>query len=159
MAHGTAPRRFTQLFDAALAAGTLTAIASGGALLGLGWRDGEAGRVFRLAGRGLLERFGVASSAAPLTSVALGYLHHLVVATAWGIALALLVLPLRGVARLVAALAAAAAYGLLAFLVLPSALRIGYGVTGTVPGAVSIGAAVGVALLGGVWVAIGEGYD
>ncbi|MDQ8158293.1 MAG: hypothetical protein P3B76_12465 [Gemmatimonadota bacterium] len=159
MAHGTAPRRFTQLFDAALAAGTLTAIATGGALLGLGWRDGEAGRVFRLAGRGLLERFGVASSAAPLTSVALGYLHHLVVATAWGIALALLVLPLRGVARLVAALAAAAAYGLLAFLVLPSALRIGYGVTGTVPGAVSIGAAVGVALLGGVWVAIGEGYD
>jgi hypothetical protein len=159
MAHGTAPRRFTQLFDAALAAGTLTAIATGGALLGLGWRDGEAGRVFRLAGRGLLERFGVASSAAPLTSVALGYLHHLVVATAWGIALALLVLPLRGVARLVAALAAAAAYGLLAVLVLPSALRIGYGVTGTVPGAVSIGAAVGVALLGGVWVAIGEGYD
>jgi hypothetical protein len=159
MAHGTAPRRFTQLFDAALAAGTLTAIATGGALLGLGWREGEAGRVFRLAGRGLLERFGVASSAAPLTSVALGYLHHLVVATAWGVALALLVLPLRGVARLLAALAAAAAYSLLAFLVLPSALRIGYGVTATVPGAVSIGAAVGVALLGGVWVAIGEGHD
>ena len=159
MAHGTAPRRFTQLFDAALAAGTLTAIATGGALLGLGWREGEAGRVFRLAGRGLLERFGVASSAAPLTSVALGYLHHLVVATAWGVALALLVLPLRGVTRLLAALAAAAAYSLLAFLVLPSALRIGYGVTATVPGAVSIGAAVGVALLGGVWVAIGEGHD
>ncbi|MDQ8161222.1 MAG: hypothetical protein P3C10_01425 [Gemmatimonadota bacterium] len=159
MAHGTAPRRFTQLFDAALAAGTLTAIATGGALLGLGWRDGEAGRVFRLAGRGLLERFGVASSAAPLTSVALGYLHHLVVATVWGVALALLVLPLRGVARLLAALVAAAAYSLLAFLVLPSALRIGYGVTATVPGAVSIGAAVGVALLGGVWVAIGEGHD
>lgn len=159
MAHGTAPRRFTQLFDAALAAGTLTAIATGGALLGLGWREGEAGRVFRLAGRGLLERFGVASSAAPLTSVALGYLHHLVVATAWGVALALLVLPLRGVARLLAALAAAAAYSLLAFLVLPSALRIGYGVTASVPGAVSIGAAVGVALLGGVWVAIGEGHD
>ncbi len=36
-----------------LAAGTLTAIATGGALLGLGWREGEAGRVFRLAGRGL----------------------------------------------------------------------------------------------------------
>jgi hypothetical protein len=82
-----------------------------------------------------------------------------VVATAWGVALALLVLPLRGVARLLAALAAAAAYSLLAFLVLPSALRIGYGVTATVPGAVSIGAAVGVALLGGVWVAIGEGHD
>ena len=64
MAHGNPHSRFTQLIDAALAAGTLTAIATGGALLGLGWREGEAGRVFRLAGRGLLERVGVASSAA-----------------------------------------------------------------------------------------------
>ena len=49
------------------------------------FRGGEAGRVFRLAGRGLLERLGVASSAAPLTSVALGYLHHLIIATGWGV--------------------------------------------------------------------------
>lgn len=72
------------LFDAAFATGTLTTIATGGALLGLGWREGEAGRVFRLAGRALLERFGFASGTAPLSSVALGYLHHLMVATAWG---------------------------------------------------------------------------
>ncbi len=154
MAHG----RFTQLLDAALAAGTLTAIATGGALLGLGWREGEAGRVFRLAGRGLLERFGVASSAAPLTSVALGYLHHLVIATAWGVLLALCVLPWRGVTRVTAAVLAAAGYALLALWVLPSALRIGYAVTGTVPGVVAIGGAVAVALLGSVWVAIGEGH-
>ena len=159
MAHGTAHGRFTQLLDAALATGTLTAIATGGALLGLGWREGEAGRVFRLAGRGLLERFGVASSAAPLTSVALGYLHHLVIATGWGLLLALLVLPWRGVTRVTAALLAAAAYGMLALWVLPSTLRIGYAVTGTLPGMVAIGAAVAVALLGGVWVAIGEGHD
>ena len=159
MAHGNSHGRFTQLLDAALAAGTLTAIATGGALLGLGWREGEAGRVFRLAGRGLLERFGVASSAAPLASVALGYLHHLLIATTWGVLLALLVLPLSGARRVTAALLAAAAYGLLALWVLPSTLRIGYAVTGTVPGVVAIGAAIGVALLGGVWVAVGEGND
>ncbi|WP_373058639.1 hypothetical protein [Gemmatimonas sp.] len=159
MAHGTAHGRFTQLLDAALAAGTLTAIATGGALLGLGWREGEAGRVFRLAGRGLLERFGVASSAAPLTSVALGYLHHLVIATGWGLLLALLVLPWRGLTRVTAAVLAAAAYGMLALWVLPSSLRIGYAVTGTLPGVVVIGAAVAVALLGSVWVAIGERHD
>lgn len=159
MDHGNAHGRFTQLIDAALAAGTLTAIATGGALLGLGWREGEAGRVFRLAGRGLLERFGVASSAAPLTSVALGYLHHLIVATGWGVLLALLVLPLRGVTRISAAIVAAAGYAALALWVLPSTLRIGYAVTGTPSGVVAIGAAVAVALLGAVWVAVGEGYD
>ncbi len=156
MAHGNAHGRFTQLIDAALAAGTLTAIATGGALLGLGWREGEAGRVFRLAGRGLLERVGVASSAAPLTSVALGYLHHLIIATGWGVLLALLVLPLRGVTRIAAVMLAAVGYASLALWVLPSTLRIGYAVTATPSGVVAIGAAVAVALLGAVWVAIGE---
>jgi hypothetical protein len=156
---GNARRRFALLIDAALAAGTLTAIATGGALLGLGWREGEAGRVFRLAGRGLLERVGVASSAAPLTSVALGYLHHLIIATGWGMLLALLVLPLRGVPRITAALLAAAGYASLALWVLPSTLRIGYAVTGTPSGVVAIGAAVAVALLGAVWVAIGDAHD
>jgi len=159
MAHGTAHGRFTQLLDAALAAGTLTAIATGGALLGFGWREGEAGRVFRLAGRGLLERLGVASSAAPLTSVALGYLHHLVIATGWGLLLALIVLPWRGATRVTAAILAAAAYAVLALWILPSTLRIGYAVTGTVPGVVAIGAAVAVALLGSVWLAVGEARD
>ena len=159
MDHGNAHGRFTKLIDAALAAGTLTALATGGALLGLGWREGEAGRVFRLAGRGLLERVGVASSAAPLTSVALGYLHHLIIATGWGVLLALVVLPVRGVTRITAAVLAAAGYAMLALWVLPSTLRIGYAVTGTPSSVVAIGAAVAVALLGAVWVAIGEGHD
>jgi len=139
------------LLDAAFATGTLATIATGGALLGLGWREGEAGRVFRLAGRGLLERFGVVSSAAPLTSVALGYLHHLAVATAWGILLALVVLPLRGLVRVAAALTVAVGYAVLAGTWLPAPLRIGYAVTSTIPGAVPIGAALARALLGGIW--------
>jgi hypothetical protein len=151
MASSAFPGRFERLLDAAFAAGTLTTIATGGALLGLGWREGEAGRVFRLAGRGLLERLGIMSAAAPLTSVALGYLHHLVIATAWGVLLALFVLPLRGVVRVLAAIVAAAAYTVLSGSLLPPALRIGYAVTSSVPGAVPIGAALALALLGGVW--------
>lgn len=151
-----APRsspRWQDLVDAAFAVGTLTTIATGGALLGLGIRDGEAGRAFRLAGRGLLESIGVPSLTAPLTSVALGYLHHLLVATAWGVLLALLVLPQRGLWRLAAAVVAAAVYSVVSASVLPALLRIGYGVTGTIPGAVPVGVAMALSLVGGAWVA------
>ena len=145
------------LLDAAAATGTLTAIATGGALLGLGWRDGEVGRAFRLAGRGLLERFGFGSAAAPLTSVTLGYLEHLVVASVWGVVLALCVLPFRGAARLLLIVAVSAGYAMVS-LALPAPLRIGAGVTGTLPGAVTIAATLAVALLGGGWVADGDGH-
>jgi hypothetical protein len=145
--------RFQDLLDAAFAVGTLSTIATGGALLGLGWRDGETGRVFRLAGRGLLERLGVPSVTAPLTSVALGYLHHLLVATVWGVLLALVVLPQRGIWRLVSAVVAAAVYVLLSLTLLPAVLRVGYGVTGTLPTAVPVGMAIAIALVGGAWVA------
>ena len=65
--------------------------------------------------------------------------------------LGLIVLPLRGLARVVAALAAAAGYAMLAGTWLPAPLRIGYAVTSTIPGAVPIGAALALALLGGIW--------
>jgi hypothetical protein len=156
MAAARSTLRFSELLDAAFAVGTLATIATGGALLGLGWRDGEAGRVFRLAGRGLLERMGVPSMTAPLTSVALGYLHHLVIATLWGVLLGLLVLPLRGFWRVLAALGLAALYLLGSVAVLPAVLRVGYGVTGTLAAAVPVGVALAAALLGGIWVADGE---
>jgi hypothetical protein len=148
--------RLQTLLDTAAATGTLTAIATGGALLGLGWREGEVGRAFRLAGRGVLERLGVGSAAAPLTSVTVGYLQHLLVATAWGVLLALCVLPFRGVARLLLIMAAAAGYALVSLTLLPTSLRIGAGVTGTIPGAVTIAVTLAVALLGGGWVADGD---
>ncbi|MBU6366313.1 MAG: hypothetical protein KJT01_08890 [Gemmatimonadetes bacterium] len=139
--------------EAALAAGTLAAIATGGALLGFGWREGEPGRMFRLAGRTLLERAGVASGALPLTAVALGYVHHLLVASAWGTLLALCVVPWRGAWRIPAAIAAAAAYGWLAAGRLPVPLRIGLAVTEQPGAVVSIAASLAVALLGGAWLA------
>jgi len=142
-------------WDRAVTTGTLATIATGGALLGLGMRQGESSRVFRLAGRGLLERFGVVAPA-PLTSVAIGYIHHLLIATLWGIVLAVVVLPLRGATRITAAVIAAACYAWLSVDFVPSALRIGYSVTSNTPSAVPIGVSLAVALLGGVWLAAGE---
>ncbi len=144
------------LLDEALAAGSLATIATGGALIGLGMRDGESSRVFRLAGRSVLEQLGIASNLAPLTSVGIGYLHHLVVATLWGTALSLFIIPLRGVRRIVSAIIAAAIYAWLSVGFVPSALRIGYSVTSNVASAVPIGVALAVALLGGIWLAASE---
>lgn len=142
-------------WDRAVTTGTLATIATGGALLGLGMRQGESSRVFRLAGRSLLERLGAAAPA-PLTSVAVGYVHHLLVATLWGVVLSVVVLPLRGVTRIIAAVVAAACYAWLSVDFVPAALRIGYSVTSNTPSAVPIGVSLAVALLGGVWLAAGE---
>lgn len=146
-------RAWHRHLDDALAVGTLTTIATGGALLGLGWREGEVGRLFRLAGRGLLERLTIASGAAPLTSVAVGYLHHLVIATLWGVLLGLVVLSWRGVLRWLLVPAVAIGYFVLSVWWLPPIARIGYGVTGSIPYAVPIALALAVALIGGLWFA------
>ncbi len=139
-------------FDDALATGALTTIATGGALLGLGLRDGEPSRLFRLVGRALLERLGIPSLNAPLTSVALGYMHHLVIATVWGAVLGLLVMLPRGRARLVAPPVAVMMYAAAAVWILPPILRIGYAVTSSVSAVVPIDVALLVALYGGIWV-------
>jgi hypothetical protein len=140
-------------WDRAVRTGSLATIATGGALIGLGLREGEASRVFRLAGRGLLERFGAALSAPPLTSVAIGYLHHLVVASLWGMLLSIIVLPFRGLSRLLAAVAVAALYAWVSIDWVPAGLRIGYTVTSNLPSAVPIGVSLAVAMLGSVWLA------
>lgn len=144
--------RTRSLFDDALATGALTTIATGGALLGLGLRDGEPSRLFRLVGRALLERIGIPSLNAPLTSVALGYTHHLAVATVWGAVLGLLVLLPKGRARLVAVPVAVILYAAAALWLLPPILRIGYAVTSNVSAVVPISVALLVALYGGIWV-------
>lgn len=151
--HATQPARARSLWERAVRTGSLTTIATGGALIGLGMREGESSRVFRLAGRSLLEQLGFASASVPLTSVALGYLHHLLVATSWGIVLGLLVLPLRGVTRIVASVIVAVLYAWISIDLVPAALRIGYTVTSNTPSAVPIGVSLLVALWGGVWLA------
>jgi hypothetical protein len=149
--------RSRTLLDSAMATGALTTIATGGALIGLGLRDGEASRVFRLVGRSLLERLGVASADAPLTSVALGYLHHLASATIWGALFGVIVLrPRSGAMRVVLAVVCAAAYGVLALQVVPPLFRIGYSVTSNAAAVVPIGAALAMALLGDIWIDAAE---
>lgn len=142
--------------DNAFAAGSLATISTGGALIGLGMRDGESSRVFRLAGRGLLESSGIVSAAAPLTSVGVGYLHHLFVATLWGVLLSLVVQSLNGWKRSAAAVVAAIAYTVISLVRVPAALRIGYSVTSNATSAVPIGISLAVALLGSVWLASTE---
>ena len=145
------PSRARARFNAAMTTGSLATIATGGALIGLGLREDDVGRVFRLAGRGLLGRLGMASQTVPLTAVAVGYIHHLAVASLWGFCLSFVVWPLRGVTRIGAIVMAAVAYTWLSIEFIPAALRIGYSVTSSIPNAVSIGVSLAVALLGGVW--------
>lgn len=72
--------------------------------------------------------------------------------------LALCVLPWRGTTRVLVTVVAAAGYVLLVTTVVPAPLRIGYAVTGSLPGAVPIGVALAVALLSGVWLAAADDH-
>lgn len=139
--------------DNAFAAGSLATISTGGALIGLGLREGESSRVFRLAGRGLLESSGMVSTAAPLTSVGVGYLHHLLIATLWGVVFSFAIQSLSGWKKIAGALVAALAYTLISLVRVPAVLRIGYSVTSNAVSAVPIGISLAVALLGSVWLA------
>jgi hypothetical protein len=146
-------RRSGPSLDALLVAGALVTIATGGTLIGIGLREGDASRAFRLAGRGLLERFGVAATSAPLTSVAFGFLHHLVVATLWGMVASVVLRRGRGTAAAAASvIAVTVAYAALAVTVLPPFVRIGYAVTSDVASVVPMAAAMLVALSGALWV-------
>jgi hypothetical protein len=79
-----------------------------------------------------------------------------VVATLWGVLIGLLVLPLRGVTRVLAALVAVIVYAVIVSRWIPPVMRIGFSVTSNVPSVVPIAVALMVALLGGVWLAASE---
>jgi len=145
------------LIDSALGTGALTTIATGGALIGLGVRDGEPSRVFRLVGRAIFERVGVVSVDAPLSSVALGYVHHLAAATLWGGVLGVIVLwPRTNRSRVLTAVVCAVAYGALTLGIVPPILRIGFSVTSNVSAVVPISVALVLALLGDIWINAAE---
>jgi hypothetical protein len=100
----------------------------------------------------LLERIGILSAAAPLSSVAVGYAHHLIVAFGWGVVLGTVVLlPKSGSARALAALVASATYAALVLLFVPPILRIGYAVTSNASTVVPVAGAMFLALVGAVW--------
>ena len=126
-------------------------ITTAGVLVGLGLRGGEAMLVFRLAGSNLLGASGVAFNA--FGALLAGTLHHLLLATAWGMLLSLLILRLQDVSRLVACVLLVPLYLYIVPRVIPPLLRIGHAVTSRDADLFPIAAAIAVALLGGAWVA------
>jgi hypothetical protein len=77
--------------------------------------------------------------------------HHLVIATVWGLLLGMVVLRLRGVTRVAAGIGVSLLSVLVVFQWLPPVLRIGFAVTSNMAGAVPIAVAMLVAVLGGIW--------
>jgi hypothetical protein len=144
-------------------AALLVLMASSGAVLGFGHRDGDLLRGFRLLGRLLLEgpTLGAAVSsltALPRTTPLLGALHHVTVALAWGFLLGLLVRPFRGLPFALVACGGAFAFSLLAFRVLPPLVSVGFATVNSPARAVPFAMAIAVALLVTPW-ASGVGKD
>lgn len=146
------PFRDKHAFRALLASGALVTITTAGALVGLGLQTGEALRVFRHAGINVLAALGFVT-AGPLAAVTAGLLHHLVVASGWGVLLSIVALTLQGLSRLVACVLLVPLYLYIVPRVIPPVFRIGHAVTSRDADLFPIAAALAVALLGGAWVA------
>lgn len=130
----------------ALTAGLLTLMATAGALVGFGVRDGDVARAFVFAGRLLLEPRGIPAAALPALSLVVGVLHHALVAIVWGVVLAVLLGTLRGGKRLLAALVVALIFVALDLWVLPPLLSIGHVTVTSVARAIPMALAIAVAL-------------
>jgi hypothetical protein len=132
-------------------AGLLTVVATAGALVAYGRRDGDPTKAFRQAGRMLLESPSVSDGLMPVVAVAAGVLHHAVIAAFWGMLLMLVVRAFRGWRFAAAALLFAAAFGALNLWLLPPILRVGYAVVTSVGRVIPLVLAVTVALLVTPW--------
>lgn len=137
-------------------AALLVCMATSGAVLAYSSRDGELLRGFRLLGRFLLEGRTVPRGFAslltiPITTPAVGALHHVVVAFLWGLVLGLTVRPFRGVAFVVAALAVAVTFSLLNLWLIPPMFGVGFGTVTSVARAIPFGLAIAAALLVTPW--------
>ena len=96
--------------------GTVAAAATIGAVVGLGLRHGLALRPFATAGRALFEKLGVVGS--PSASALVGLIMVAGAIIVLGVCFTVVAAPLRGLARLVAAIAfGAIAWSVSAFVV------------------------------------------
>ena len=145
-------------FMSVLSTAVLVTITTAGALVGLGIRRADdTSLVFQIVGHNLLNTIGRADVATPLQASLVGYVHHLTIATLWGLALAPLVLRTRGALRALVCLLIVPLYTALAVYVLPAFFRIGHVVTSNVADVFPTAAALAVALLGGAWVSGAHG--
>ncbi len=132
-------------------AGMLVLMATTGALLAFGWHDGEPTKAFRNAGRMLLESREFPGSALPITSTAVGFVHHLLVALIWGALLILVVRLFRGWTRVGVAIAVSLLFAALNLLVIPPIFGLGYSVVTSVGRALPLALAIAAALLVTPW--------
>ncbi len=126
-------------------------MASAGALVAFGRRDGDATKAFRNAGRMLLETGADSGEALPILATAVGVVHHIAVALLWGVLLLLIVRRFRGWAFAAAALLTSVAFTLLNLWVVPPAFGIGYAVVTSVGRALPLALALALALLVTPW--------
>jgi hypothetical protein len=101
-------------------AGVVAAMATAGALVGFGLRDGAVGRSFVVAGGAILSRFGIPVIPNQGAAVMLGVLLHFAWIVALGVCFAVVARTLRGAALILAAVVFAGAVYLLADRVIPS---------------------------------------
>lgn len=104
-----------------------------------------------MAGGNVLASLGLAASVPG--QLAIGALHHVALASAWGLLLAALALPLRTITRVVACVLLVPLYVYVIPRLAPSWIRIGDAVTNRDTDLFSIAVALSMALLGGAWVA------
>lgn len=126
-------------------------MASAGALLAFGRRDGDPTKAFRNAGRMLLESRETGATALPLLATTAGLLHHIVIAFVWGMLLSLVVRRFQGWRFALAAVLTSVVFVLLNLFVVPPVVGIGYAVVTSVGRAVPLALAIAVALLVTPW--------
>lgn len=132
-------------------AGLLMVVATTGALLAFGWRDGEPTKAFRNAGRMLLESPDLGVRVLPIVSTAVGFLHHLLVAVLWGVLLILVVRAFRGWTRVAVTLVVSVLFALINLWLIPPMFGVGYAVVTSVGRALPLALAIAFALLVTPW--------
>lgn len=133
-------------------------MATTGALLAFGWRDGDLARPFRQAGRVLLSRVSMPGATLPLTATLIGALHHLLLALLWGALLGIAVRSFRGAGFVLASLAFAVTFSLLNLWLVPPMFGVGVTTVTSLARAVPFALAVTVALLVTPWASgVGDG--
>jgi hypothetical protein len=149
--HQPSLNRDNSAVPALLSTAALVFIATAGALVGLGLRNGDALSAFHLTGSAVLDRLGLAANVAG--RVIAGVLQHLLLSGAWGLLLAAVTLPLRLRMRIVACVLLVPLYMYAIPRFVPSSFRIGSAVTNRDTDLFPIAVAISIALLGGAWVA------
>ena len=112
--------------------GLVLAAATGGALVGLGWRHGAALAPFLAYGRSTLALVGLLRVPLPVALVA-GVAMHTVWMILWGVCFTVVAAPLRTVMSAILAVTISGLIGLLSVTILPGAMGAALGASLSAP--------------------------